>query len=76
MGKYLYLGKRKGYSDCQSGLYEIGTNKKLWDEHFGWYAGGGLLPFCTKQFEKFTNVRLQKGEVKRIKSINIELEDI
>lgn len=33
-----------------------------------------LTDFCPEDFEKFTNIKLKPGELRKIKSIKIELE--
>jgi len=62
--RQLWLGK------ADSGeRYEIGTGKwSGWD--FQYYVQG----FCGRDFERITGLKLKLGEVRKIKSIKIELE--
>ena len=70
LAKRLYLG----CGDC--GTYELGTRKKDWtpSEGFDVCAGDYLIGFCAEPFEAFTGIKLKPGEIRRVKSITIELE--
>ena len=69
MAKRLYLGRDEG------GAYELGTVKKEWCPHDGFKVRGFLKFFCSRLFEKYTNVKLKPGEIRRVKSITIDLEE-
>jgi len=70
----LYIGKRSGTKTLTSG-YELGTMKKYWDENKGFPCDILVEAFCQDGFEKITGIKLAPGEIRKVKSIKIELEE-
>lgn len=66
----LYLGRTSlpgsGFSN-----YQIGTRRKDWDDDEG-FTHSFIASFCGDDFEKVTGVRLEEGEVVRVR---IEVQD-
>jgi hypothetical protein len=48
------------------GDYELGTSKKDFEGDYGFTDGTYLMFFCARFFQKFTDLRLRKGEVVEI----------
>ena len=69
MAKRLYLG-RSANDD-----YELGTQKNKWSPTHGFpiCSGAYIGSFYTEPFEAFTGIRLEPGEIRRVKRITIEL---
>ena len=61
--------------------YELWVKKpSSLDPSTGWhdydnYDVGFLIDFCTREFHRYTNIRLRNGQIKKIKSIKITLGD-
>ena len=68
MVKKLFLGR-----DIW-GLYELGTVKKGWNPHEGFPVSNWVKSFCVAEFEAITGIKLKPGEIRRVKSITIDLE--
>ena len=68
MAKRLYLGRTTG------GAYEFGGLKRAWCQDEGFDRNGFLKYFCSKEFEEYTAAKLKPGEIRRVKSITIDLE--
>ena len=68
MAKRLYLGRTTRLDE-----YELGTAKKDWHPDYGF--GSCLKFFCPEPFEKYTGIVLKPGEIRRVKSITIDLEE-
>ena len=66
MKKNLYL--------CRTAhAYEFATTKHGYTKRYG--LGGAFVTMCSKNFESITGIHLKPGELRRIKSITIELEE-
>ena len=65
----LYLGKGRSSGDSFSN-YSIGTFKKDW--HGSDFDNSHITSFCGHDFERVTGVRLEDGEVVRVR---ISVED-
>lgn len=65
----LYLGKDT------LGAYGFGIRRSCWRPDYGFVDGALLMEFCVSAFEPITGIKLQPGEVRRVKRILIELED-
>ena len=64
----LYIGFSKRWD-----FYEIGTHKTSWDgEAFG---VGDFIAVPKDTFETFFKTKLAPGEIRKVKSITIELEE-
>lgn len=75
--KRLYIGKK----DNDNLHYELGTKKKYWYPRYGFGTTtnscvdcGYLVSFCPELFEAVTGIKLEPGEVRRVK-IHMELLD-
>ena len=66
--KRLYLGKKN------SGFYELGTSKKDWSGERG-FKNFFLAMYCPKVFKRLTGIKLKPGELRKVKSIDIKLEE-
>lgn len=51
--------------------YQIGTRRKDWKPDDG-FTGSFITSFCGHEFERVTGVRLERGEVMRVR---ISVED-
>jgi len=54
--------------------YHLGRHKKYWVEYtpdgpfeFWYFTEGHLLSFCANRFESLTNIKLQPGELVKVK---------
>jgi len=65
----LYIGRTKIMT------YELGSAKKCWRPEKGFFSHALIEIFCEKQFEKLTGLKLAPGEIRKVKSITIELEE-
>ena len=71
MAKRLYLGRYSG----NGGAYELGTAREYWSAKDGFNLLGFVKFFCPKEFEEITGIKLKPGEIRRVKSITIDLEE-
>ena len=69
MAKSLYLGLGTRYDS-----YEFGTTKKGWDPDEGFPRLRWVKSFCSKELTDYTGIKLKPGEIRRVKSITIDLE--
>ena len=69
MAKRLYLGR------AAPGNYELGTARKAWRPSKGFKMPSLLKLFCRREFEEITGIKLKPGEIRRVKSITIDLEE-
>ena len=65
----LYIGKSYWWS------YEFGKIKSKWNKVNGFSKGNRYLSIPERDFEKITGLKLAPGEIRKVKSITIELEE-
>jgi len=65
----LYIGRRD-----PGHYYELGTVKKHF-ENDGFADESWIYSFCADTFEEITGIKLAPGEIRKVKSITIELEE-
>ena len=72
MIKRLYLGRATLLDQ-----YELGTRRKDWRPGWGFHESNHvhLASFCPDPFEEITGIKLKPGEIHRVKSITIALEE-
>ena len=68
----IYIGRTE-YMLMYGSTYELGTAKKNWDKRNG-FRNKCLIDFCDHDFEKITGLKLAPGEIRKVKSIKIEVE--
>lgn len=66
----LHLGRTMDESSTFSN-YQISSRKRDWSKKEG-FGEGFIASFCGDEFEKVTGIRLEKGEVVRVR---ITVED-
>jgi len=72
----LYIGRSIATLSLDS-AYEIGTHKTKWDEASGFPFGAlvSIFEIPTCKAEKILGINLAPGEIRKVKSIKIELEE-
>ena len=70
----VYIGKVKGTRKSEQ-YYEFGIEPEEWEQSVhGFIAPIGEFACSPKLFEEFTGLKLAPGEIKKVKSIKIEVE--
>jgi hypothetical protein len=63
---------RQDADNLENNWYFLGTKKKDWNGNS--FGVSNIDMWCPEDFEKFTNIKLKAGQIRKVKFINFLLE--